>query len=155
MYSHGHMTTPKGEMMEREPYTEQEAYEAQRAWFTRPDAELGWDAGAAEGDDLGANGCVYRGEGRRSSLVRCAVGCLIADEDYDSSLEGTMYVPGDPQRGFPSYLTPIARYLSDTQMAHDRLAENAANSEAGADVCTFVRELDSIARQYGLKVVAS
>ena len=44
---------------------------------------------AKASDDFG--GCQYRLELNDGTVLKCAVGCLIADDEYDSKIEGEIY----------------------------------------------------------------
>lgn len=47
------------------------------------------DQGEPARRNAGGTGCAYRGVGG----LKCAVGCLIPDEDYDAIIEGTVTGP--------------------------------------------------------------
>lgn len=72
--------------------------------------------------------CAYRGEHGR----KCAVGCLISDEEYDPKMEGSS-VPCEKEYAYPSagtsilqrwmeshgYGTPVGLFLVGMQKIHD------------------------------------
>jgi len=131
----------------------QEAYERMREYFSRPDAVLAkivWnDAGAT---------CSYRDENGN----KCAVGCLISDELYDSYLEEKQQTLGEAIEGaFVGLIineSPILKellngedsegarklaFLSKSQYLHD----NQANTPEH-----FIDLLDDLASSFDLKV---
>lgn len=114
--------------------TNQEAYEAIRAYFTRPRARLAKDADG---------GCFYRWGGRRTARTKCAVGCLIPNDQYDPDFEGCsayLLVPKVP------VLADINRdFLERVQNAHD----------VSDDVAEFLTRLDKVARSYGVETARS
>lgn len=63
---------------------DQAAIDAVYAWFSRPYAERGSTTGGS---------CVYRGDEDPKSHVRCAIGCLMPDELYDSEFEAIGSIP--------------------------------------------------------------
>lgn len=116
--------------------TTQEAYEAIREYFSRPDAVLARDE---YGD------CLYRTpEGNK-----CAVGCLIPDEVYTPDMEGvgidSLLDCGErPVRPLCQTLAGVDRhFLSAAQESHD----------GAEDVESFLADLDWLAQRYGLDVV--
>ena len=120
--------------------TTQEAYETQREFFTRPGAvkSMGIDP------ETGRKQCRYRGDEDGSA---CAVGCLLPEELYSTDFEAknVMHILV-MSRPVKSLLKDVSgSYLYDSQRAHD----NADTVEQ------IVYNLDSIARQHGLKVVRS
>lgn len=145
----------------------QELYEQIRSYFTEPDAELA----KTFNDEHEETDCSYRTpEGRK-----CAVGCTIPDELYDEEFEGNSFsaivgisLPyvGDTALKPTENATPasvrlrefffggddeqnvkLARFLSAAQHAHDRGSTETADE--------FVKELDVLARQFGLKVATA
>ena len=70
--------------------------------------------------------CRYR---TRTGL-KCAVGCLIADEDYQESMEGNLSVLLAHYTNKPSIAALVQHYylLADLQLAHDS-DENWASPE--------------------------
>ena len=66
---------------------------------------------------MDSHGCAYRGdEGKK-----CAVGCLISDEDYSANLEGRTVFDPQVQEALPvQFRTPEAlKLLAALQLAHD------------------------------------
>jgi len=57
-------------------YTVQEAYDGIIKWFSKPGRGLGYFT-----DDAGVVVCEYR----TNDGARCAVGCLVSDEEYEST----------------------------------------------------------------------
>jgi hypothetical protein len=138
----------------------QEAYEAVRAYFSRPDAVL---ARTINVDD--ESECSYRdGEGNK-----CAVGCLISDELYDKLVDESRLRLDDYGRiegiddelkdrfakGENGNLKELAgiigyddlkrfQFLASAQSAHDMQAKDAPH---------LVTLLDRIAGEQGLQVV--
>lgn len=124
----------------------QEAYEKIRADFSRPGAKFGWTE---------EYGCVYRKGQVANSPVRCSIGDLIRDEDYEPSWDGPM--GGELikiQKHFPVSFSKLLgkydyKFLYSVQCAHDTAAL-MKNSLA-----SFIARLDEVAALYGLKVVTS
>jgi hypothetical protein len=141
--------------------TVQEAYEAIRAHFSRPDAEL-----ARYRDDDGTMQCKYR----TKSGAKCAIGCLISDELYNKlARESSFKLDKDFGRveGIQNELKwrfdkgengnlkelagiigyddlPRFKFLKDAQTEHDMNADN---------VPMFIELLDDLAHSHGLQVV--
>lgn len=129
--------------------TTQEVYEFIRAYFSRPNARLAKVDGVQ---------CVYRD---RIDGAKCAVGCLISDELYDSprgadydeslgeSIEGNsvdeIVTLSDQLRDLLDGNTPEGRkkldFLKRAQYSHDLLSDTAAD---------LVVLLDDIALDYEL-----
>jgi hypothetical protein len=124
--------------------TTQEAYEQIRAWFSRGDATLAFDAGYDK--------CFYRLHSDVDSPVRCAVGCLIPDELYDEQLDDNNMHVGTAIAYSPEIselLSDVsADFLSRAQRAHDETAK------AGGTPAQFVSWLDDIAVAHKLKAAA-
>jgi hypothetical protein len=57
-----------------------------REYFSRPDAVLAYEATFKYDEDSGQ--CVYRGNGDPASSVRCGIGSLVPDSEYDPEWEG-------------------------------------------------------------------
>lgn len=140
--------------------TTQEAYEAIREFFSRPEATLAWDEGLGE--------CVYRGGGEPDSPIRCAFGCILPDDLYSPNMEGTsVIILKDSEPG--SMWKPVLRhfegvnlkFLERAQHAHDSLAQETARCDRDGEEYSFkrtptqelVRQLDLCAGYEGLKVV--
>jgi hypothetical protein len=66
-------------------------------------------------DNDGAPECAYRGVGGRS----CAVGCLIADDEYNPEMEGTWVPILADMNILPPRLKPHLRLLTSLQGFHD------------------------------------
>jgi len=138
----------------------QEAYEAVRAYFSRPGAEL-----ARSGERGPDSECKYRDEEGR----KCAVGCLISDELYDKlndesglflddfgRVEGVQHeLEKRFEKGENGNLKELAGiigyddrprflFLASAQSAHDMEADDASH---------LVVLLDRIAKNQGLRVV--
>lgn len=122
--------------------TLQEAYEGIVAWFSRPDAVLGWD-------DV-AQSCVYRGNGEANSPVRCAAGCLISDEKYDPEIEymTVLRLPVQRALGIENDSSGLVYFLKRVQQLHDQIA-NARRDDGPA---YFVERLHDLARTHRLNV---
>ena len=89
--------------------------------------------------------CAYRGD----DGTRCAVGALIADEEYHPEMEGRdlhMLLGADGLTRWPTLerLVPFAGLLDRLQEAHDKIT-NWASSEA------MRRALRGVAGQHGLE----
>ena len=89
--------------------------------------------------------CAYRGDGG----TRCAVGALIADEEYQPEMEGRdlhMLLGAEGLMRWPTLgrLVPFAHLLEHLQTAHDKIT-NWVSSEA------MRRALRGVAGQHGLE----
>lgn len=134
--------------------TTQEAYEAIRAYFTRPGAKIAIDP---------EEGCVYRGDGNPNSDCRCAFGCLIPDDLYRPSFEGVNVIRVlEIEPKLAKHLGEVATtsqgnsFLIDAQARHDNSmydynGNRVSNEEALAN---FITRLDALAKTHGLRVVA-
>lgn len=105
-----------------------------REWFYRPGAVFGVDT---------IGNCVYRGNDDPSSNVRCAMGCLVPDDRYDSLMEGAtasavlrglvslqLVTPGSTPQFRPlSDLFPgiDGAFLDELQKLHDDAASSDSN----------------------------
>ena len=145
------------------PMTVEEARREIKEFFSRPDAELAKVRDAEEGGMK----CVYRGNDDPSSPLRCAFGCLLPDELYDPSLEGSSLHACLPQRmgmsaswqrvrehffpeGLPGdYIaarkaSALYAFLFDAQQAHD--------ADSTETVEQFLVMLDEVAVEHGIAV---
>lgn len=138
--------------------TKQEAYEKMREFFSRPGAVLAVERMTHNPDKFK---CVYRGGAEATSPVRCAIGCLIPDEQYDpwfdehGDITGKGILDLDEAGRLPAVIEDSIQacgyddfldFLETCQSAHDRIGINQGTTGA------FVRDLDAIAERYGLKV---
>lgn len=132
----------------------QEAYEAVRAYFTRPGAVLGmvrgrWDYDKErerksilvldEEEDLT---CVYRSP--VDPTIRCSVGALIPDDLYDVKMENEPIVVLLGEWPALKELLPDETFLDRMQDEHDH----------SLSVRMFLDRLDALATDCGLRVVA-
>lgn len=127
-----------------------EAYVAIREYFSQEGARFGYDHNTTD--------CVYRrditpydaeGNALEPVTVRCAVGCLIPDGDYETMLEGkglSCDIVWDHlvQKGIVADDLDIRRFLQYAQDHHDGCA-----AERGF-VSTFLSRLDQRAREAGV-----
>lgn len=60
-------------------------------------------------------GCLYRGP----DGTKCAVGCLIQDDDYTPNMENKSVYALEEDGLLPKYLMKNIRLLSSLQMVHD------------------------------------
>jgi len=126
----------------RKRYNAQEAYEGMREWFSRPNAEFGYDHAERM--------CVYRLDGDPTSLVRCAYGSLIPDEVYDPVSENLTVSSDDLPKPMQLWANEDAReFMTAAQSKHDYLARYDKTTDE------FVRGLDDLAAEYGLTVIES
>lgn len=123
--------------------TTQQAYEAIRKYFTRPDAELAQiPEHLMSEQDMGSN-CVYRKviQGR---VRKCAVGCLIPKRLYSPKMEQRAAVQVIEE--FPEVKNLLdgvsLDFISCAQTCHDD----------SATVEQFVADLDELAHTHGLEV---
>lgn len=124
----------------------QAVYEKVRAWFSKPDAVYGYEHGK----------CVYRGGSNPQSQVRCSVGAVLDDSEYEprwdegSDEESGVNVYAIYDDTWPKSLRGVKLdFLDVMQNIHDNCAnENLLMS-------TFIADLDGLASKYGLKVVTS
>lgn len=77
-------------------------------------------------------GCAYRGEGG----MKCAAGCLIADEEYDVGMEMLTWEGLSDQDGFPK--------------GHQRLIQALQNVHDSHRVSEWREQLQKIAGQFEL-----
>jgi hypothetical protein len=108
--------------------TIQEAYEAQKAWFSRE--------GAVYGYEFYGGRCVYRGNNDPNSDCRCAVGCLMPNEAYDPKFDKSGGVVIESVLEYHNHENPALKkwaeginaellgYLRGAQAIHDSCAEN-------------------------------
>ena len=87
--------------------------------------------------DDGMGGCMYRTVGG----LKCAVGCLIPDDQYHPNMEGSTV--DNIGLLLPSYLHPHMRLLIELQGVHDA-------TSSWEDEVVMVGSLRLIARQEGL-----
>lgn len=145
------------------PKNAQEAYERQRAHFSKPGAVLA----KREADGYEGWSCEYRlyGDAKQPG---CAIGCLIPDELYDpkfDSLEdGTSF--DSLMSDNDSRCRPVQEYFFDflpvdldEDCTQSRLWDWYEQSQSCHDDSTIltaaqlVERLDDLAREFGLKVV--
>ncbi len=140
----------------------QAAYERIRAYFTAPGAELGRSTDSRDG------ACSYRGvnEGRP---VKCAVGCLIPDSEYDPIMDTGSYVMQEFENSHDEGLDYVATTIDTTfddlhaagvfsvngnsQLA-DLLSAVQTAHDSSDSTEEFIDTLDRTAVAYGLKVLA-
>lgn len=85
----------------------------------------------------GENGCQYRTD----AGLKCAVGCLIPDDQYHPDMEGT---PVDILGSrLPAYLRPHVQLLDVLQLVHD-------SADIWKDEVAMADSLRLIAREEGL-----
>lgn len=128
-----------------------DAYVAIREHFSQEGARFGYDRHSTD--------CVYRrdvtpydaeGNALEPVTVRCAVGCLIPDGDYDEMLEGKG-ISCDivweflVQKGIVEDDPDLRTFLQHTQDSHDGCA-----SDRNLGVSTFLSRLDRRAREMGV-----
>lgn len=130
--------------------TQQEAYEQVRAWLTRPGAQR-----AQQGQEV----CRYRITMEDGTVQKCAVGCLLSEEDLDRSMGSFL---GDldelfHEYGVPDYFQPLVYFDDDMDVYHSPFLQEMQNahdnvnnwSEDGFNVVA----LDNVARSFQLTVV--
>ncbi len=116
--------------------TSQQAYVKMHKWFSRPGAVLGQDR------SFGGNDCVYRGNSKPYSRVRCAVGCLIPSRLYDPEMEGHSLDSCE-----------VSNLLGLDNGSHDFAQQAQSLHDNSKTVERFLRELRSLARENNLTLV--
>ena len=129
----------------------QEAYDGIVTWFSQPGAELGFTP-----EEFGGASCVYRGNGDRASKRRCAVGCLMPDEKYRTTFEGSSVSATEITEalglGGPEH-EETRTFLSSAQSAHDEMAAAVVNGDISGDgVEEFLAKLKIHAKDFGVRV---
>jgi len=112
--------------------TTQEAYERMRVFFSRPNARIALTEGGT---------CVYRGEDDPASPLRCAVGCLIPDDQYHYSFEGEAI-----------YDEIVAKVPAIQDVDIDFLLQAQESHDASASPIQFIGNLDAIADDWDLNI---
>lgn len=138
----------------------QSVYETVRAYFTRPGAVLAKKRLKRANEYGDKSVCAYRDPKGN----KCAFGCQLSDELYDTllnngfDLEGMGNIAGisESLRRMPASdnYQELRRLIGrpGTQLNEFQLSIQAAHDLFAADATEFVQLLDSAARQYGLKV---
>jgi hypothetical protein len=123
----------------------QQYYETVREYFSQPDAEFGMDK---------SGNCVLWDP---TSNAKCAVGCAIPNYYYKPELEG--FNISTLQEELPSLFGEVqGGFLRKAQSAHDKWAMRLYEPGLQPDqdrqymMSRFINELDTLARDYGLKV---
>lgn len=142
--------------------TEQEVYEYIRQYFSRPNAVL-----AKYEDEMGDR-CVYRDDFGN----KCAVGCLISDELYDSPLDAKWrsengvrvltvgeYIESKNVGAIADVPSLQNLVNGDSEEGQKKLeflkyAQEAHDSAVTADAHDFVEKLDALASARGLRLVS-
>lgn len=120
----------------------QTAYDKIRTYFSKPGADFA--VSRSEGM------CRYRVVDEDGVTRKCAVGVLIPDERYGSDMEGgAVQDVLDEAFGHEGYDADFLVFCERAQTAHD------SEAFGGKSVPAFIRGLDELARQYGLKVPVS
>lgn len=132
----------------------QTAYEAIRAYFTKPGAVFSYVPRVDPNDHSTRGRCVYYGE-IDGKPCHCAFGCLIPPALYDTSFEGTT-VDGLFNRTNKSarllaeaFAGVDVNFLVDAQNIHDTRALQ------GGSIEEFIVELDATAHHRKLTVVTT
>lgn len=119
-----------------------------REHFSQPGVEFGYDSVESS--------CVYRGDGDRTSSVRCAFGVIVPDKLYDPSFEGM--VASDVMREdnrisdlFDGEIVSDIPALSDSNYSStfiDALQElHDGAAVRGDSIAHFLRELDKFEQE--------
>lgn len=124
----------------------QEVYEKIREHFTAEDAVYGMNNDSMT--------CVYRGDYDPKSSVRCSVGVLLPDDEYDPHMDSPNGMSVNAYNMVGQAL--IKRwgtqldfgFIGAVQVVHDDKAQTLAPIEH------FVSRLDKLAADYGLEVVS-
>lgn len=93
--------------------------------------------------------CEYRSE----SGDRCAIGCLISNELYQTSMEGKVVSNLINQYAMPNYFTTHAALLNDLQEIHDSdyaWPTQMINQEQSVRYNLLIPMLTSLAIEYNL-----
>jgi hypothetical protein len=123
--------------------TVDEIYNQIKEYFSRPDAVFGMKDRGRDGN------CVYRLDNDPSSPVRCAVGCLIPDDLYNSDWERGGVNALINQR--PDFAAAIGvtqdseahKFLVVVQPLHDGFARDEAST-----VKDFLNRLEKVYNDY-------
>lgn len=114
------------------PESMQDAYNKIRTYFSRPDAVIA----VSETTDYGSR-CLYKTEEGN----KCAIGCLLSDDEYDERFEGLNASEVVGMLGW-EFMSSFGHSLDVIQHIHD-------HSETAKE---FVNKLDKYATKHSLKV---
>jgi hypothetical protein len=125
--------------------TTQSVYETVRETFSAPDAMYGYDLKRFQ--------CVYRGGGDPESPLRCSVGVLIPDSeynpgwDYENGTTVAALLEFGSEELIRHFENVDKKFLSHMQGTHDDCARS------GRSTSRFIELLDRAAQIHGLQVV--
>lgn len=134
--------------------TPQEIFDKVVDWITRPEARRSYDPDAILGSSDGVSRglCLYEME-IDGVVQKCAVGCLLSDEDLDRSMrsfKGNVFSLFE-EYGTPEYLEDVpVRLLSELQYVHDSESHWA---DGGKGAFNAPDELQRVAEDFGLVYV--
>lgn len=112
----------------------QEAYEQMRSYFSKPGVQYGIEEDAGQ--------CMYR----TPDGNKCAVGCLIEDENYDTMFDIDVTTPDDLQSIYGMLTDVDAQFMTDAQKLHDQCAFSEQ------PMWVFIERLDGLAKSLYLTV---
>lgn len=118
--------------------TLQETYAGIREYFSRPGAELAGGSGQS---------CYYR----HPNGSKCAVGCLIPDEQYDPEWDHGTYAGPHVFDEVVRTVWPEQAYDADFR---EFLRQAQVEHDTSSSVTSFLIGLDRLARDRGLEVAA-
>lgn len=121
-----------------QPSTEQEIFD--HVWhFMKKQGRQ-----SVSNDDI----CLYRGP----DGTKCAVGCLLEDDEYDKEMNHQTVRSLLLLGKFPKRLTPFKDFLIDIQSAHDRASVDFWGESSVDFWGEFSEAARAVARKYGLTV---
>lgn len=113
--------------------TTQEAYEAQREFFSRSDAAYGYRQETGD--------CCYRVPSRET--LRCAIGCLLPDDQYERDHEREDLA--SIKKIYDNLGLVSLSWMRESQCLHDSCARQRHT------MGEFVGMLDALALHHGLR----
>lgn len=94
--------------------------------------------------------CAYRGD----DGAKCAVGCLIADDEYSDRMEGLAAADVAEEGLLPERLTPHVKLLTALQNAHDAACMDGTGDGRKVFMGEIALELRTVAVRFRLSTAA-
>lgn len=85
-------------------------------------------------------GCMYRLETTDGTILKCAVGCLISDDEYTPEIEGLLY-------GFSEFNKVVGDWFN---CPHSHLLSDLQNTHDNYNVSEWKERLRETAKRYNL-----